>query len=108
MPAEDAKLARLLAQALPFVRRVGVSGSMLVSRPRTRPRLKVHISPVDEGRPEERSSRMGAPVLAVDPTRCGAIHVGRVGAVLGLTPAESQVAVSTRRSRMLAMRSRTT
>lgn len=37
---------------------------------------------------------MGALVLVVDPARRGAIHVDRVGAILGLTPAESQVAVS--------------
>ena len=94
VPAEDAELSRLLAQALPFAGAVGVSGSMRVSRPRIRPRLELHISPVDPGRPEERSSRMGALVLVVDPTRRGAIHVGRVAAILGLTPAESEVAVS--------------
>ena len=98
VPAEDAKLSRLLAQALPFRGGVGVSGSMLVSRPRTSLRLELHVSPVDPGRPEERSSRMGALVLAVDPTRRGAMHVGRVGAILGLTPAESQVAVSLARA----------
>ena len=93
VPAEDAELSGLLAQALPFRGAVGASGSMLVSRPRTGPRLELHVSPMDPGRPEERSSRKGALVLVVDPTRRGAIHVGRVGAVLGLTPAESQVAV---------------
>lgn len=93
VPAEDAELSRLLAQALPFAGGVGVSGSMRVSRPRTSLRLELHVSPVDPGRPEERSSRMGALALVVDPARRGAIHVGRVGTVLGLTPAESQVAV---------------
>ncbi|MCY4076509.1 MAG: LuxR C-terminal-related transcriptional regulator [Acidobacteria bacterium] len=94
VPAEDAELSRLLAQALPFAGGVGASGSMLVSRPRTRTRLELHVSPVDPGRPEERSSRMGALALVVDPARRGAIDVGRVAAILGLTPAESAVAVS--------------
>ena len=88
VPAEDAELSRLLAQALPCAGGVGASGSMLVSRPRTRTRLELHVSPADPGRPEERSSRMGTLALVVDPTRRGAIHVGRVAAILGLTPAE--------------------
>ena len=94
VPAENAELSRLSAQAVPFAGGVGVSRSMLVSRPPTSLRLELHVSPVDLGRPEERSSRMGALVLAIDLTRGGAILVGRVGAILGLTPAESQVAVS--------------
>ena len=102
VPAEDAELSRLLAQALPFAGGVGVSGSMLVSRPRTRLRLEMHVSPVDPGRPEERSSLLGALVLVVDPTRRSrAIHADRVGAILGLTPAESHVAVSLARGKTI-------
>ena len=93
VPSEDAELSRLLAQALPFAGGVGVSGSMRVSRPRTSLRLALHVSPVDPGR-SERSSLLGALVLVVDPTRRGAIPAGWVEAILGLTPAESEVAVS--------------
>ena len=92
--AEDAELSKLLARALPFADGVGVSGSMLVSRARTSLRLELHVNPVESRPPEERSSRMGALVLVVDPARRGAIDVGRVAAGLGLTPAESEVAAS--------------
>ena len=94
VPSEDAELLRLLAQALPFAGGVGVSGSMRVRRPRTSLRLALHVNPVDPGRSEERSSLLGALVLVVDPTRRGAIPAGWVEAIFGLTPAESEVAVS--------------
>ena len=65
---EDAELSSLLARALPFPGGgPRVSGSMRVSRRGGLPGLVVHVSPVDPGRPEVESSRVGAVVLVVDP-----------------------------------------
>lgn len=101
-PAEDAELSTLLARALPFPGGgPRVSGSMRVSPRRVLPRLVVHVSPVDSGRPEVESSRVGAVVLVVDPARRAALEPGRVGALLGLTPAESHVALSLARGQTI-------
>ena len=91
---EDAELQRLLAQALPLLGGPEAGGSMLVSRPRSLPRLVLHVSPVNEGGMESRQSRVGALVLVVDPASRAGIDPRQVGAILGLTPAESHVAVS--------------
>ncbi len=94
MPADDAELQRLLAQALPSLGGQGVSGSMMVRRPHSLPRLVVHVSPVNEGGLDLRQSRVGALLLVVDPTRRTDIDPDRVGDLLGLTPAESHVALA--------------
>ncbi|MCY4028729.1 MAG: LuxR C-terminal-related transcriptional regulator [Acidobacteria bacterium] len=100
--AEDVALSRLLARALPFPGGgPSASGSMRVSRRRGLPRLVVHVSPVYPGRPEVESSLVGAVVLVVDPVRRTALEPGRVGAMLGLTPAESRVALSLARGQTI-------
>ena len=91
IPEEDAKLQRLLAQALPCLGGPGASGSMMVTG---RVRLMLHVNPVSEEGTDLPEGRLGALVLVVDPACRTAIAPDRVGAVLGLTPAESQVAVS--------------
>ena len=91
IPREDEKLQRLLAQALPFLGGPGGSGSMMVTG---RVRLVLHVNPLSEEGTDLPQGRLGALVLVVDPASRAAIDPDRVGAVLGLTPAESQVAVS--------------
>ena len=71
----------------------GASGSVIVTRPHPAPRLAVHVSPVGEGRNDWRSSRVAALVLIVDPADRARIHPDVVAATLGLTPAESDVAL---------------
>ena len=93
LPGEDAKLQRLLAQALPFFGGAGASGSMLVSRAEPLARLAVHVSPVGEGGAYPRRSRLGALVLVDDPAARASIDPERIGNILGLTPAESRIAV---------------
>ena len=90
--AEDVKLQKLLGGALPYPAGAGASGSMLVSRDEPLPRIAVHILPAREDEAGPRGTRLGALVLVEDPARTG-IDPERVGAALGLTPAESRIAV---------------
>ena len=94
LPKDDAALQRLLARALPLPAGSGEGGSMLVGRPDTRSRLVLHVSPVHDPGMESRKSRIATLVLAVDPADRAGIDPGRVGKALGLTRAESRVAVS--------------
>ena len=90
---DDDALQKLLARALPRFGGLGESGSVTVTRRAVSPRLAVHASPVDGERIELRPSRVAALVLVVDPTSRGHIDPGLVGAMFGLPPAESHVAV---------------
>ncbi len=94
LPRDDAALQRLLARTLPLPDGSGEGGSMLVSRPGTRSRLVLHVSPVHDPGMESRKSRIATLVLAVDPADRTGIDPARVGKALGLTRAESRVAVS--------------
>ena len=93
LPEEDAALQRLLARALPSFGRPGVSGSMLVSRSESLSRLVVHVSPMRDAWGDLGQSRIGALVLAFDPADRTGIDPERVREVLGLTRAESYIAV---------------
>ena len=93
LPEEDAALQGLVAQALPFLGGPGAGGSMLVSRAAPLSRLVLHVSPVHEAGGESGQTRIGALVLALDPAWRSNIDPERVADVLGLTPAESRVAV---------------
>lgn len=91
--ADDAELQRLLTRALPSFGRQGVSGSMVVGHPLLLPRLALHISPTVEGQPNVLPRRVAALVLVVDPARRVAVDPSLVAAALGLTQAESHIAV---------------
>ena len=100
-PLEDRKLQGLLAQALPFLGGAGASGSMPISRAAPLPRLAVHVSPIaEDGDPPPRS-RVGALVLVSDPTTRPGLDPRRVADALGLTPAESRIAVLLARARTI-------
>ena len=90
---DNAALQKLLASVLPPFDGQGRSGSIMVTRPDTAPRLAVHVSPVGEERKDLRTSRVAALVLVVDLTDRARIHPDVVAATLGLTPAESRVAL---------------
>ena len=94
LPRDDAALQRLLARALPRPGGPGEGGSMPLSRSKGRSRLVLHVSPVHDPGTESRRSRVAALVLAVDPADRAGIDPARVGKALGLTPAESRVAVA--------------
>ena len=92
LPNEDTDLQRALGRALPANGRTGESGSVLVSRERSPVRLALHAIPVNGEGAEPYLGREGALVLVVDPERRWRVDPGRLGAILGLTSAESQIA----------------
>ena len=92
--AEDnAGLQRLLARVLPPRGGQGASGSVTVRRPTGLARLVLHASPVEGGLTDVRPRRVAALVLVTDPSRLARIDPRMPAAALGLTPAQSQVAV---------------
>ena len=90
---DDVDLQGLLTGALPPFGGQGESGSITVARPVAALRLAVHVSPVGEGRTDFGAVRAAALVLVVDPLHRVRIDPDMVEAALGLTPAESRVAV---------------
>ena len=90
-PADDAHLQRLLSRALPLFGEQGAGGSMTVGRVSVPPRLVLHVSPV--GEQDHRTRRLAALVLLVDPGRPPHIDPVLVASALGLTHAETSVAV---------------
>ncbi len=93
-PEDEAKLLALLARALPPIGVQGVSGSMSVKRSEGLSPLVLHVNPVADPEVDFRPRRAAALVLIVDARRKSRIDLHVVAAILGLTPAESEVAVS--------------
>ena len=91
LPADDAKLRSLVARALPRLAHMAVGGYMSVRRPAGLP-LIVHVHPVTPARSDFGAERLAALVLIRDPA-ANQLDPGMVGDVLGLTAAESRVAV---------------
>lgn len=94
LPGEDAALQGLLARALPSAGGPGAGGSTTVSRGESASRLVLHVSPVREGGPAPRAAEPGALVLVVEPADRPGLDPERVGALLGLTPRESHLALA--------------
>ena len=94
LPADDAKLARLLARAMPKSSVAAASGSMAVTRSPVLPRFALHVNPVVVRQMDFGACRIAAIVLVVDPTSQPAIAPDLVEATLGLTEAQSRVAVA--------------
>ena len=92
-PDDQARLARLVAEALPTSRAVPVSGSMLLGRAAGVPPLVVHVKPVGVPSPDYGARHVAALVLLVEPGGHPRLDPDVVARTLGLTPAESQVAV---------------
>ena len=90
---DDDALQKLLARALPRAGSRGEGGSTTVKRRSLSPRLVLHASPAGDAGADMRPSRIAAFVLVVDPASRGRVDPGLVSEMLGLTPAESQVAV---------------
>ena len=103
MPAEDDRLQRLLAAALPPYGTRGAGGSMKITRPKAGTPLAVEVQPVGGGmRTDYRAWKVGVLVLIVDPVSRSRIDPALAAAVLGLTPAESRVAVALAAGRSVA------
>ena len=92
-PAEELRLGRLVAAALPASGSVAVGGSMLLGRPSALPPFVVHVRPVPVPQPDYGARHVAALVLIVEPGHRQRVDPGLVATTLGLTPAESQVAV---------------
>ena len=92
-PADQLRLERLIAAALPSSGAVAVSGSMLLGRSSGLPPLMVHVKPVAVPQPDYGARYVAALVLIVEPGSRHRIDPGLVATTLGLTPAESKVAV---------------
>ena len=92
--AENTTLQKLLGRALPRYGDLGVSGSMVMTRPNGAPPTVLHVIPVEDAEMSFRSPRVAALLLIIDidPKRQVRIEPDLVAATLGLTPAESVVA----------------
>ena len=93
-PEDQVRLARLMADALPSSGAVALSGSMRLGRSSRWPPFVVHVKPVDVPQPDYGAPHVAALVLIVEPGRQQRLDPDVVARTLGLTPAESQVAVS--------------
>ena len=91
LPRDDAGLRKLIGAALPEVVGVATGGYLSVRRPVGLP-LVVHVHPVTPVRADFGAERLVALVLLRDPD-ANLFDPDLVGPVLGLTPAESRVAV---------------
>lgn len=92
LSAEDAELQKMLSRAMPFKGGAGTGGSVTVSREHAATQVVLHVNPINQGDAQARAGRVGALVLVVDPEERWRIDADRVGAILGLTPAQSHVA----------------
>lgn len=94
MSADDAKLAKLLARALPTSGTGAISGSTTVARSSGLSRFVLHVNPVVVDQPDFGARRVAAIVLVVDPESQPVINPDLLATTLGLTDAESRVAVA--------------
>ena len=92
-PGDDDALQKRLARALPPFGGQGAGGSLTVGRVLVSPRLVLHVSPVIPARGDGFGSRLGALVLVVDPASRAVVAPEVLAEVLGLTPAESHIAL---------------
>ena len=90
-PADQARFERLVADALPDAG--AVSGSMLLRRTSVLPQFVVHVKPVGLRQPDFGTQRTAVLVLLVEPGNRPRIDPNLVATTLGLTPAESRIAV---------------
>ena len=93
LPSDNARLQRLLKRALPTsCGAPATGGSIAAQRPGALVPLVVHVSPVTARQPDFGGLRVAALVLVVDPSGQRKMDPASVGATLGLTALESQIA----------------
>ena len=92
-PASQAQFEQLLTGALSPSGAGAVSGSMTLRRTSGLLPFVVHVEPVSISQIDFGAQRVAALVLIVEPGRHSRIDPGLVAETLGLSPAESQVAV---------------
>ena len=92
--ADNDRLKKLLALAIPAIGGQAAAGSMTVGRSPHLPRLALHVNPVTVRQMDLSARRVAALVLVVDPLSQSRIDPDLVAETLGLTLAESQVATA--------------
>ena len=92
LPADNTRLQKLVEDVLPTSGGPGVSGSMAVMQPSGLPQLLVHLTPVSVRQTAFGVGSVAALALVVDPASRPRVAPALVASVLGLTPAQSQVA----------------
>ena len=92
-PADQARLERLVGNALPDTGTVPVSGSMVIRRSSVVPPFVLHVKPAGVPRADHGARHVAVLVLIVEPGRQHRINPGLVAATLELTPGETQVAL---------------
>ena len=92
LPADEARLQRLLVSALPVDDLPATSGSMTVRRSSRAQRLTLHVMPASGYPLGYELWRVAAVVLIVEPGDHSHVDSGLVATFLGLTPAEGRVA----------------
>ena len=94
LPADDARLRELLSRVVSPSAAPETVGTMVIRRSLELPRLTLHITPVVAHDLGLGSSHVASMVLIVDPGAQTGLDPEHVAAVLGLTLAESRVAVA--------------
>ena len=92
--ADNDRLKKLLALAIPTFGGQAAAGSMTVGRSLHLPRLALHVNPVTVRQMDLSARRVAALILVVDPLSQLRIDPDLVAETLGLTLAESQVAAA--------------
>ncbi|MCY4026903.1 MAG: LuxR C-terminal-related transcriptional regulator [Acidobacteria bacterium] len=92
-PDDERRLQHLMAAALPTSSIVPVSGSMLLRRCSVALPFVLHVKPVSVPQPDLGARHVAALALVVEPGRQHPVEPALVAKTLGLTPAESRVAV---------------
>ena len=92
LPEEDAALQRVLARATASSGEAAQGGSILLTRQHAATKLVVHVSPVTASMDEERSGRVRALVVVVDPQSRLSLDPTRIAEILGLTDSQGEVA----------------
>ena len=93
VPGEHERLGALLRRAIPPFGVPPVGGSITITRLNGLLPLTVHVNPVQMPATDLRSESVAAIAIIVDPRRQWRIEPRLVSTALGLTPAESEVAV---------------
>ena len=93
LPADDARLQRLLSRALPPLGGQGAAGTVTVRRLGGACKLMLHVNPVKAPAFDFGARRVAALLLVVDPGSQAKLDKGLVAEAFGLTAAETEVAV---------------
>ncbi len=92
VPADQTRLERLVAAALPTSSAPAVSGSMMLRRASVLPAFVVHVKPVGVRQRDFGARRVAVLVLITKPRGVSLIDPALVAGTLGLTPVESRIA----------------